>query len=77
MGSILSVLVSLFAFRFRSRGSLEIELIAVRHQLAVLRDNGPAGLRLVARPAPVVHDAGLRLRLTPPYTAASHAYCLT
>jgi len=37
MGSILSGVVSLFAFRFRSRASLEIELIAVRHQLAVLR----------------------------------------
>jgi hypothetical protein len=41
MGSILSVVVSLFAFRFRSRASLEIELIAVRHQLAVLRRQRP------------------------------------
>src|SRR5262252_5271238 len=41
MGSILSAVVSLFAFRFRSRASLEIELIAVRHQLAVLRRQRP------------------------------------
>jgi putative transposase len=41
MASILSAVVSLFAFRFRSRASLEIELIAVRHQLAVLRRQRP------------------------------------
>src|SRR5215468_6384748 len=41
MGSILSAIVSLFAFRFRSRASLEVELIAVRHQLAVLRRQRP------------------------------------
>src|SRR5262245_14115781 len=41
MGSILSAVVSLFAFRLRSRTSLEIELIAVRHQLAVLRRQRP------------------------------------
>src|SRR5262245_6348726 len=41
MGSILSAVVSLFAFRFRSRASLEIELIVVRHQLAVLRRQRP------------------------------------
>jgi hypothetical protein len=41
MGSILSAVVSLFAFRFRSRASLEIDLIAVRHQLAVLRRQRP------------------------------------
>jgi hypothetical protein len=37
MVAILSAVVSIFAFRFRSRASLEIELIAVRHQLTVLR----------------------------------------
>jgi hypothetical protein len=41
MGSILSAIVSLFAFRFRSRASLEVELIAARHQLAVLRRQRP------------------------------------
>jgi putative transposase len=39
MGSILAAVVSLFAFRFRSRASLE--LIAVRRQLAVLRRQRP------------------------------------
>src|SRR5262245_63284721 len=42
MRSILSAVVSLFAFRFRSRASLEIELLAVRHQLAVLRRQRPS-----------------------------------
>src|SRR5215471_20239547 len=41
MRSILSAVVSLFAFRFRSRAALEIELIAVRHQLTVLRRQRP------------------------------------
>jgi putative transposase len=41
MGSILSAVVALFAFRFRSHASLEVELIAVRHQLAVLRRQRP------------------------------------
>ena len=37
MVMILSAVVSIFAFRFRSRASLELELIALQHQLAVLR----------------------------------------
>jgi transposase InsO family protein len=41
MVTILSAVVSIFAFRFRSRASLEIELMAVRHQLAVLRRQRP------------------------------------
>jgi hypothetical protein len=41
MVTILSAIVSIFAFRFRSRASREIELIAVRHQLAVLRRQRP------------------------------------
>lgn len=45
MVTILSVLGSIFAFRFRSRASLEFELIAVRHQLGVLRRQRP-GMRL-------------------------------
>ena len=36
MGSILSAAVSLLAFRFRSRASLELKLIALQHQLVVL-----------------------------------------
>jgi hypothetical protein len=35
--TILSTLVSLLSFRVRSRASLELELIALRHQLIVLR----------------------------------------
>src|SRR5262249_22302324 len=46
MGSILSAVVSLFAFRFRSRASLEIELIAVRHQLTVPRRQRPGRRQL-------------------------------
>jgi putative transposase len=37
MMAILSAVVSLFAFHFRSRAALEFRLIAVEHQLAVLR----------------------------------------
>ena len=36
MVAILSALVSIFAFRFRGRASLEIELIALRHQVTVV-----------------------------------------
>jgi hypothetical protein len=41
MVAILSAVVSIFAFRFRSRASLELELIALQHQLAVLRRQRP------------------------------------
>ena len=41
MGTILSAIVSIFAFRFRSRASLELKLIALQHQLAVLRRQRP------------------------------------
>jgi hypothetical protein len=44
MVAILSAVVSIFAFRFRSRASLEFELIAVRHQLTYCADSGPVGL---------------------------------
>lgn len=37
MGPILSAIVSLLFFRFRRRASLELEVIALRHQLAVLQ----------------------------------------
>jgi hypothetical protein len=37
MRVILSVIVRLLTFRFRRRSSLELELIALRHQLAVLQ----------------------------------------
>src|SRR5437764_1405718 len=41
MVAILSAVVSIFAFRFRSRASLEFGLIAVGHQLTVLRRQRP------------------------------------
>jgi hypothetical protein len=37
MITILSALVSLLSFRFRSRASLELELVALQHQVTVLR----------------------------------------
>jgi putative transposase len=43
---ILSALVSLLACRFRGRVSLELELIALRHQLTVLRRQRPGRPRL-------------------------------
>jgi putative transposase len=41
MVMIHSAVVSIFAFRFRSRASLELKLIALQHQLAVLRRQRP------------------------------------
>ena len=41
MVSILSAFVAIVAFRFRSRASLELKLIALQHQLAVLRRQRP------------------------------------
>jgi hypothetical protein len=41
MLTILSAIVSIFEFRVRSRASLELELIALRHQVTVLRRQRP------------------------------------
>src|SRR5262245_42531195 len=41
MVTILCALVSIFAFRFRSRASLELRLLALQHQLSVLRRQRP------------------------------------
>jgi hypothetical protein len=41
MVAILSAVVSILAFRFRSRASLELKLIALQHQLTVLRRQRP------------------------------------
>jgi hypothetical protein len=37
MITILSTIVSILGFRLRRRASLELELIALRHQVSVLR----------------------------------------
>ena len=41
MLTLLSALGSLLAFRFRSRLTLELELLALRHQVTVLRRQRP------------------------------------
>jgi hypothetical protein len=41
MATILFVLVSILEFRVRSGASLELELVALRHQVAVLRRQRP------------------------------------
>ncbi len=41
MVTILFAVVSIFVFRFRSRAALELKLIALQHQLAVLRRQRP------------------------------------
>ena len=46
MITILFALVSLLSFRIRSRASLELELIALRHQVTVLRRQRPGRARL-------------------------------
>ena len=46
MITILSALLSLLSFRVRNRAALELELIALRHQVTVLRRQQPGRLRL-------------------------------
>jgi hypothetical protein len=46
MVTILSALVSILAFRVRSRASLELELISLRHQVSVLRRRHKGRIRL-------------------------------
>src|ERR1700736_904063 len=48
MITIASALLSVLTFRFRRRASLELELVALRHQLAVLRRQRPGRLRIFA-----------------------------
>jgi len=43
---LLSALGSLLSFQVRSRASLQLELVALRHQLTVLRRQRPGQLRL-------------------------------
>ena len=46
MITYLSALASLLSFRFRSRASLELELVSLRHQVTVLRRQRPGRARL-------------------------------
>jgi hypothetical protein len=46
MITILSALISMLWFRFRSRASLELELVGLRHQLIVLQRRRPRRLWL-------------------------------
>jgi hypothetical protein len=48
MITILSALVSLLSFRIRRRASLELELVALRHQVSVLRRQRKGHLQLFA-----------------------------
>jgi len=46
MITILSALVCLLSFRVRSRASLELELVALRHQVKVLQRRRPNRVQL-------------------------------
>ena len=46
MNSVLVALFALFASSFRDRAALQAEILALRHQLAVLHKNAPPRLRL-------------------------------
>src|ERR1700719_2127973 len=46
MITILSTVISILAFRFRRRASLELELIGMRHQVSVLRRQHSGRIRL-------------------------------
>src|SRR5260370_3624422 len=45
MITVLSAVVSLLSFRLRGRASLELELVALRHQVAILRRQHPGSRR--------------------------------
>jgi putative transposase len=48
MITLLSAVGSLLSFRVRSRASLELELVALRHQMTILRRQRPGRPRLLA-----------------------------
>jgi hypothetical protein len=45
MNSVLVALFALFASSFRDRAALQAEILALRHQLAVLHKNAPPRLQ--------------------------------
>jgi putative transposase len=47
MLTFLAAIASLLSFRLRSRTSLELEVIALRHQLAVLKRQRPGRVKLL------------------------------
>jgi hypothetical protein len=76
MITILSALASLLSFRVRSRASLELEVVALRHQVTVLRRQRPSRLRLFCADRllwvwlyriwpQALHDKVLGRRITP------------
>jgi hypothetical protein len=48
MFTLLLALTSLLSFRLRSRASLELEIVALRHQVTVLHRQRPGRPRLVS-----------------------------
>jgi hypothetical protein len=58
MITFLSAIVSFLSFRIRSRASLELEVIALRHQLGVLKRRRPRSREVFLR-GPVALDLAL------------------
>jgi len=48
MVTILFAVASIVVFRFRSRAALELKIVALQHQLAVLRRQRPGQFQLSA-----------------------------
>src|SRR5450631_4214729 len=84
MITLLSALGSLLSFRVRSRAALELELVALRHQVTVLRRQRPGQPRLLSAdrllwtwllpPAPVVQCCQRSGRSTPASLSSRRAY---
>ena len=72
MITLLSAVGSLLSFRLRSRASLELELVALRHQVTVLRRQCPGRPRLFSTSRPARHR-GRHLRHVFDRQRPSHA----